>query len=84
MIKYLIEKEFKQLRRNPFLPKLIVGFTCMMMLVMPFAANQEVKDLNVCIIDHDHSTFSRRLVQKIEASSYFNLSDVVPVYEQAL
>ena len=84
MIKYLIEKEFKQLRRNPFLPKLIVGFTCMMMLVMPFAANQEVKDLNVCIIDNDHSTYSRRLIQKIEASSYFNLSAVVPNYEQAL
>ncbi len=84
MIRYLIEKEFKQLRRNPFLPKLIVGFTCMMMLVMPFAANQEVKDLNVCIIDNDHSTYSRRLIQKIDASSYFNLSGLANTYEQAL
>lgn len=84
MIKYLIEKEFKQIRRNPFLPKLIIGFTCMMMLVMPFAANQEIKDLNVCIIDHDHSTYSRRLIQKIEASDYFNLSGVVQSYQSAL
>lgn len=84
MIRYLIEKEFKQLRRNPFMPKLILGFTCMMMLVMPFAANQEVKDLNVCVIDNDHSTYSRRLIQKIESSSYFNLSGMAAGYEQAL
>ena len=39
MIRYLIEKEFKQLVRNPFLPKLILIFPCMMMLLMPWAAN---------------------------------------------
>lgn len=84
MLKYLIEKEFKQLRRNPFMPKLIVGFTCMMMLVMPFAANQEVKDLNVCVVDHDHSTYSLRLVQKLEASAHFNLWGMEAGYDRAL
>lgn len=29
MIKYLIEKEFKQLLRNSFLPRLIFIFPCM-------------------------------------------------------
>jgi len=29
MIKFLIEKEFKQLLRNSFLPKLILVFPCM-------------------------------------------------------
>lgn len=31
MIKFLIEKEFKQLFRNSFLPKLIFIFPCMIM-----------------------------------------------------
>ena len=34
MIKFLIEKEFKQLLRNSFLPKLILIFPCMIMLLM--------------------------------------------------
>ena len=33
MIKFLIEKEFKQLLRNSFLPKLILIFPCMIMLL---------------------------------------------------
>lgn len=44
MIKFLIEKEFKQLLRNSFLPKLILVFPCMIMLLMPWAVksgNQE-------------------------------------------
>ena len=34
-IRYLIEKEFLQIRRNPFLPKLIVVFPIVMMCVIP-------------------------------------------------
>ena len=33
MIKFLIEKEFKQLLRNSFLPRLILIFPCMIMLL---------------------------------------------------
>ena len=39
ILRYLIEKEFKQLKRNKFLPRLILIFPCMMMLVMPWAAD---------------------------------------------
>ena len=42
MIKYLIEKEFKQLFRNPFIPKLILLFPCMIMILMPWAASLEI------------------------------------------
>lgn len=37
MIKFLIEKEFKQLLRNSFLPKMILIFPCMIMILMPWA-----------------------------------------------
>lgn len=71
MIKYLIEKEFKQLLRNSFLPRLIFIFPCMIMLLMPWAANLEIKNIRMNIIDNDHSALSRRLVKKITASTYF-------------
>ena len=67
MIKYLIEKEFKQLLRNSFLPRLIFIFPCMIMLLMPWAANLEIKNIRMNIIDNDHSVISRRLVDKITA-----------------
>ena len=71
MIKYLIEKEVKQLLRNSFLPRLIFIFPCMIMLLMPWAANLEIKNIRMNIIDNDHSVISRRLVDKITASTYF-------------
>ena len=52
MLKYLIIKEFKQIFRNSFLPKLFVMMPLMMIGVMPFAANQEVKNLNFAVADH--------------------------------
>lgn len=74
MLRYLIEKEFKQLKRNSFLPRLILLFPCMMMLVMPWAATLEIENLRIAVIDNDRSPSSERLVHHIEASRYFQLT----------
>ena len=84
MIKYLIEKEFKQMLRNSFLPKLIFIFPCMIMILMPWAANLEIKNINLNIVDNDHSVVSRRLVDKIGASTYFRLTALPTTYDEAL
>ncbi|WP_029905685.1 ABC transporter permease [Prevotella sp. 10(H)] len=78
MIKFLIEKEFKQILRNKFLPRLIIIWPVMMMLIMPWAANQEIKDINLSIVDNDHSSYSERLTNKVTSSGYFRLTDVSP------
>lgn len=83
MLRYLIEKEFKQLFRNAFIPRLIVLMPVMMMLVLPWAANQEVKDVKLCVVDHDHTAASVRLVEKVTASDYFILSTRADSYEEA-
>lgn len=84
MIKFLIEKEFKQIMRNAFLPKMIIGMPIIMMLILPWAANQEVKNINLSIVDNDHSTYSQRLVHKATSSGYFHLTDVSPTNDIAL
>ena len=84
MIKFLIEKEFKQLLRNSFLPKLILIFPCMIMLLMPWAVNMEIKNIRLNIVDNDHSAVSQRLVNKIAASTYFHLTEVPASYEEGL
>lgn len=84
VLRYLIEKEFKQLRRNSFLPRLILIFPCVIMLIMPWAATLEIKDLRIAIIDHDHSPSSIRLIHRIEASPYFKLMTLPDTYEKGL
>ena len=84
MIKYLIEKEFKQLFRNSFLPKLIFKFPCMIMILMPWAANLEIKNINLNVVDNDRSVVSRHLVDKLGASTYFRLTAFPDTYDEAL
>lgn len=71
MIKYLLEKEFKQLLRNPMLPRMLLVFPCIILLVLPWAANFEIKNMNLSIVDNDHSPYSTRLVQKVELPNIF-------------
>ncbi len=84
MLKYLIQKEFLQIRRNAFLPRLIIIFPIMMMCVMPWVMNQEVKNIRVDVVDNDRSTLSRQLVHSIEASNYFIFNGQKPTYDAAL
>lgn len=84
VIKYLIEKELKQIVRNSFLPKLFIMLPTVMLLLMPWAANQEVKGLKLSVVDNDHSTLSERLVQKTDASEYFTLADISSSNDRAL
>jgi len=84
MIKYLIQKEFLQIRRNSFLPRLIVMFPIMIMCVMPWVMNQEVKNIRVSVVDNDRSTLSRRMVSSIGQSSYFVFTGQKSTYAEAL
>ncbi len=84
MLKFLIEKEFKQIVRNSFLPRMIIMMPLMMMLVMPWAADQEVKNVKLSVVDNDHSAYSERLVQKITSSGYFQLTDVSDTNGEAM
>ncbi|MCL1974182.1 MAG: ABC transporter permease [Bacteroidetes bacterium] len=84
MLKFLIEKECKQIFRHSFIPKLLVIFPLMAMLVFPWAATMEIKHINIHIVDLDHTSLSRRLIHKIEASTYFNLTGLSASNSQAM
>lgn len=84
ILAFLIEKEFKQFLRNPFLPKLVLVFPVMMMLLLPWAANLEVKNIHLVVVDNDHSSTSRQLVDKLASSGYFLLDNTVSSYGEAM
>ena len=81
---FLIHKEFLQIRRNGFLPRLIIVFPIMIMCVMPWVMNMEVKNVRVDVVDHDRSVRSQQLVHRIEASGYFIFCGQRPTYRAAL
>ncbi|MBQ3698901.1 MAG: ABC transporter permease [Prevotella sp.] len=83
-LRFLIQKEFLQIRRNSFLPKLILFFPVMIMCVMPWVMNMEVKNIRVQVVDNDRSTQSQQLVHSIETSRYFVFGGQQPSYQAAL
>ena len=74
-LSFLIQKEFKQIFRNPTLLRMILAIPVIQLSILPLAADFEIKNINVAIVDHDHSSYSRELVNKITASGYFVLVD---------
>ena len=84
MIKYLIQKEFLQIRRNAFLPKLIIMFPIVIMCVMPWVMQMEVKNIVVDVVDIDHTVESQRLVQQVAASNYFIFGGQKATYAEAM
>ena len=84
MIKYLLQKEFLQIRRNSFMPKIIFIFPIMVMCVMPWVMNQEVKNIRVDVVDIDRTTQSQQLVHQIETSNYFIFNGQKATYQEAM
>ena len=84
MLKYLIEKEFKQIMRNDFLPKLVIIFPIVAISVLPWAANMDVNDIRFVSVDSDNSTLSMRLTGKIAGSGFFIEKGACVSYEEAL
>ena len=84
MLRHLIQKEFLQIRRNPFLPKLILLFPIVIMCIMPWVMQMEVKNIVVDVVDIDHTVESQRLVQQIAASNYFIFGGQKASYAEAI
>ena len=84
MLRFLLEKEFKQFFRNSFVPRMVIMFPLTALLIYPLVANFEVKNINLSVVDHDRSSYSRQLVQQVQSSGYFRITNVSPNYRSAL
>lgn len=84
ILRFLLQKEFRQIFRDPAILRIIFIMPMIQLLVLPWAADYEVKDINLSVVDHDHSPYSRQLISKITASGYFRLQDYTGSYQTAL
>lgn len=69
----LLRKEILLMRRNPFIPRIILAMPVMVMLLLPLVANLDVKDVGVTVVDNDHSELSRRMVADMATSEYLRI-----------
>ncbi len=82
-LKYLLVKEYKQMFRNILLPVVFVVVPIVFMNLVPRIATQEISNLNVVVVDNDHSTLSVRLIHKLSSSPQFHIRAVCDKYEDA-
>lgn len=84
VLKYLLEKEFKQTLRNPIMLPLIIALPLIQLILLPYAATYEIRNIKLVLIDHDHSQMSRSLAQKTASSEYFEIAFQAKTYPEAL
>ena len=80
---FLLQKEFKQIFRNRTILAVIMVMPLVQLLILPQAADYEVKNINLSVVDHDHSTGSQKLINKIISSGYFRLQGYDASYDAA-
>ena len=83
-LRFLLQKEFRQIFRDPSIIRIIFMMPSIQLLILPWAADYEVKNIQLSVVDHDHSQYSQQLVSKVTASGYFRLQDYSGSYTNAL
>ena len=83
-LKFILRKEFRQIFRDPSILRIILIMPVIQLLILPWAADYEIKNIKLAIVDHDHSEYSRQLINKIASSGYFILTDYSSSYELSL
>jgi ABC-2 type transport system permease protein len=82
VLKFLLQKEFRQIFRNSAILRMIFILPIMQLIIMPLASDYEIKNINVCIVDNDHSSISQLFISRIQASKYFKIIDYSVSYNQ--
>ncbi len=80
---FLLKKEFRQIRRNPFMARAIILVPVIQMLILVPAITFEVKRVDLAVTDNDRSPASRELMAKLSGSSFFRISATPGNYTEA-
>ncbi|MFV0537870.1 MAG: ABC transporter permease [Dysgonomonas sp.] len=83
-IKYLLQKEFLQIIRNKVLLRMIIAMPVIQLLILPWAATFEQRNISLSVVDNDKSSYSRNLIEKVISSGFFQLTDYSASYDNAI
>jgi ABC-2 type transport system permease protein len=81
---YLIQKEFRQILRVRAYIGLIFVMPFVQLLLLGFAITVDVKNLPLAVVDQDHSSASRRIIESFAKSELFDYYGAVESSEKAV
>lgn len=73
-IRILLIKELTQIKRDRSLLGILIVAPLFQLMIMGFAANTDIRNINLAIRDHDRSFHSREYIESLGASGYFRIS----------
>lgn len=79
----ILKKELLQVFRNKAMLPILTVIPIVQLILLSYAASNEVKNLGLVIYDADHSDYSRQLRDKFAASGYFVLKAMTDDMEGA-
>lgn len=84
VLRYLLKKEFRQIFRDKTILAMMFAMPTVQLIILPLAMNFDVKQVNLAVVDNDHSSYSRQMVNTIGASGYFRMVAAAPSFPTAL
>jgi len=81
---FILQKEFRQIFRDKTILAMMFFVPIFQLIILPLAANFEVKSVNIVYVDHDHSSYSQKLINKIGSSGYFHIVGAPSSYLEGL
>jgi len=83
-LKFILQKEFRQIFRDKSILRIIFVMPVIQLMILPWAADYEIKNINLSVVDQDHSDYARQLINKITSSGYFTITEYDNSYQQSL
>ena len=83
-LSFILQKEFRQIFRDKTILRMMFIMPIIQLIIIPLAADYEIKHLAISVIDQDHSSYSRRLIAKLTSSDYFRLVQYDNDYSKAM
>lgn len=72
-IRYILQKEFRQIFRNKTMLPMIFMVPIIQMLLLVFAATYDMKRIDLVVVDQDLSSTSRQLISKFDGIPFYNV-----------
>jgi len=83
-LRFILRKEFRLIFRDKTILAMMFVLPSILLIIIPQAMDFDIKNINISIVDHDHSSFSDQLISKISSSGYFKLISADISYQNAL
>ncbi|MFA5669352.1 MAG: ABC transporter permease [Balneolaceae bacterium] len=77
-----VVKEFKQIYRDKRTIVVLFGMPIIMLLLFGFAIRNEVSNVEIGILDASKDSFTKELIQKIDASDAFQVTSYLNSYDE--